>query len=198
MGVRGFAGRSFWPKNPFVRPENSEKRSSPFPRFFWSSIFVTARFCGGFWAMNSVICVGGVFVWFWVRVFVWIYLPESGSSCFFAVLGTLGPLFRGPVLLLFSSSFFFPLSSLGVGLGSPSSLLCVCRQDTARSRKAGLCITCIALFLFFSPLSALAGPLSLALFFFFSLFFFSSASLSLLHALIRRPSTPRRVIGVNV
>ena len=106
LGVRGFSGKFFGPKNPCFSSRKRRKKVLPFfALFFRSSIFVTARFCGGFWATNSVICVGHGFVWFRVCVFVWIYLSESGSSCFFAVLGTLGPWFRGPF------SFFSPLPS---------------------------------------------------------------------------------------
>ena len=54
--------------------------------------------------------------------FLYGFTYENQGVLFFAVFGTLGPLFPGPVLLL-SSSSFFPLSSLGVGLGFFSSLL---------------------------------------------------------------------------
>ena len=160
MGVRSFFGVDFCPKNAhFASRKRRRKKVLPVLGFFRSSIFVTARFCGGFWATSSVMCIGRVFVWFWVCVFVWIYLSESGSSCFFAVLGTLGPLFRGPVLLFSSPSFFFPLSSLGVGLGSLSFLLCVCRQDRPiDGGRSGLAQAAHATLLFLFSSLCPAGP----------------------------------------
>ena len=76
-GSPGFLRMIFVPKMPILRPENGEKRSSPFLRFFLGVLLLLRRvFAEGFWATNSVICIGGVFVWFWVRVSVWIYLSE--------------------------------------------------------------------------------------------------------------------------
>ena len=43
---------------------------------------------------------------------------NADQGVFFDVFGTLGPWFPCLFLLLSSSSFFFPLSSLGAGLGS--------------------------------------------------------------------------------
>ena len=48
-------------KMPVLRPENSKEKILPVLGFFRSSIFVTARFCGGFWATSSGICIGCVF-----------------------------------------------------------------------------------------------------------------------------------------
>ena len=57
-GSPGFCWEDFWAqKCPFLCPDNGEKRSSPFLRFFRSSIFVTARFCGGFWAIGRRFCL---------------------------------------------------------------------------------------------------------------------------------------------
>ena len=50
----------FWvQKCPSCVPKTAKNEVLPFlGRFFRSSIFVTARFCGGFWATNSVLCIG--------------------------------------------------------------------------------------------------------------------------------------------
>ena len=67
----GVSGESFLAqKCPFLRPENGEEIVLPDLGFFRSSIFVTARFCGGFWAANSVICIGCIF---------------AGSGCVFCM-----------------------------------------------------------------------------------------------------------------
>ena len=93
-----------------------------------------------------------------------------------------GPV-SGSAVLLFSFLPLLPPSSLGVGPGSFSPLLWVCLQDIARSRKAGRCGTCLALFFCFFSLCpdrlpspsllsfslSLSLSLSLALSLFFSL-----------------------------
>ena len=180
MGVRSFWGGFLGPKMPFLRPENGENKVFPFLGFFRSFVFVTARFCGGFWATSSVICIGRGFVWFRVCVFVWVYLSELGSSCFFfAVLGTLGPLFRVP----FPSSLLFLLLLPHFLLSGSAWVLflfflaCLARTPPAQGRPGFA--SCIALFLFFSPLPARAGPSLPRPFFLLSLSLF----LSLLHAL---------------
>ena len=108
--------------------------------------------------------------------------------------GTLGPRFF-PVLLLSSSSFFFPLSSLGVGLGC-SSLLLPLLPPGLPSSKAGPAqhMPCL-FFLFLSFLSARPAPLSLVLSFsfflsFLSFFFVFSLSLSLPLACAQTQSSP--------
>ena len=163
-------------KCPFLRPENGEEKVLPDLGFFRSSIFVTARFCGGFWAANSVICIGFVFV---------------GSGCVFLYGFTYliqGVLFScrsrdsGAVVsgLVFSSLLFLlllPPFFLGAGLGSFSFSSVLLPTGPRRLVEAGqaehLLVFCLV-FLFSLPGSA---PLFLALFFsFFSLSFFLSLS----------------------
>ena len=75
-------------------------------------------------------------MWFWARVFVWVYVCDTGSS-FSAVFGILGPLFPGPVRLL-SSSFLFPLSSLGVAWVSALVFLALaCRTASFDKGRSG-------------------------------------------------------------
>ena len=111
------------------------------------------------------------FRWFGVRVFVWFFNVDMGvlSSPF---SGFWGFCFRVRFFLLSSSYFFFPLSSLGVGLGFSSPLLCSLPSGLPWS-KAGptqhLHMTCRSLF---SLLSLPGRPPSLSLaLFFLSLFF---------------------------
>ena len=169
----GDFGKVFWAqKCPFLRPENGKNKVLPFLGFFRSSIFVTARFLRKVLGSELRELYWMCFRWFRVCVFVWFYLSDSGSSCFFAVLGTLGPLFRGSFSL--SSSFFFPLSFLGPAWGLFLSLLCACCQDhlaSSRQVRLSTCFfACCLFFLFSLPGSA---PLSLALSFSLSLFFLS-------------------------
>ena len=163
---------------PLFASRKRQKQSSPFLRFFPEFYFCYGAFLRKVLGSELRELYWMCFRWFRVCVFVWFYLSDSGSSCFFAVLGTLGPLFRGSFSL--SSSFFFPLSFLGPAWGLFLSLLCACCQDhlaSSRQVRLSTCFfACCLFFLFSLPGSA---PLSLALSFFLSLFFLS---LSLLHA----------------
>ena len=186
-GVRVFVGSSFLAKNaPFCVPKTAKKKFSLILGFFRSSIFVTARFCGGFWAANSVICIGFVF---------------TGSGCVFLYGFTYliqGVLFScrsrdsGAAVsgLVFSSLLFLlllPPFFLGAGLGSlsfssvllPSGPRCLVEAGQAEHLLVHVLVFCLV-FLFSLPGSA---PLFLALFFsFFSLSFFLSLSLSCMYA----------------
>ena len=146
------------PKMPLLRPENGKDKVLPFLGIFRGSIFVTARFCGGFWATNSVICVGCFFAGSGCAFLYGISYLIQGVLVF-AVLGTLGPLFRGSSSLLFL--LLLPLSPLGAGSGSLLCFLCLCRQDSrGRGRSAWRLMSCHVLFFlssFFLPLSARAG-----------------------------------------
>ena len=178
LGVRRFWGGFLGLKCPFLRPKNGLDKVLPFLGFFRSSIFVTARFCGGIWAVNSVSCIG---------------CASAGSGCAFLYGFTYliqgvplscrsrdsGAAVSGSVfLLLSSSSFVFPLSFSG-----PAWVLFLCfLAFVARTTglvEAGqaeqLLVVCL-LFLFSLPGSA---PLFLALFFLFLLSLPLSLSLSL-------------------
>ena len=168
-------------KCPFLRPENGEEKVLPDLGFFRSSIFVTARFCGGFWATNSVICIGCVF---------------AGSGC--AFLYRFSYLLQGVLVscrsretgaavsgFVFSSLLFLlllPPFFLGAGLGS-LSLLCSCRQDRiawSRQVRLSICFVCVlSLLSFLSP--RVGSPLPCSFSFFPSLSLFRNF-LSLLHA----------------
>ena len=173
LGVRSFWGGFLGLRCP--RPENGNDKVLPFLGFFRSSIFVTARFCGGFWAVSSVSCIGCVFRWFRVCVFVWIYLSDSGSSLFLPFSGLRGRGFgvHFPSSLLFL--LLLPPLFLGVGLGSLSFLLCVSRQDPRgrprQVRPAPCGMPCLSSFPLFSLCPG--RPLSPSPFFlsFFLIFF---------------------------
>ena len=184
----GDFGKVFWAqKCPFLRPENGKNKVLPFLGFFRSSIFVTARFYGRFWAVNSESCIGCVSAGSGCAFLYGFTYLIQGVLVFFAVLGTLGPRFRGSFSL--SSSFFFPLSFLGPAWGLFLSLLCACCQDhlaSSRQVRLSTCFFACCLFFLFSlpgsaPLS-LALSLSFLLSLSFFLSFFLSFSLSLLHA----------------
>ena len=189
-GVRVFVGRSFLAKNaPFSRPENGEEKVLPDLGFLRSSIFVTARFFGRFWAVNSESCIGCV---------------SAGSGCAFLygitylIQGVLlscrsrdsGAAVLGFVFLLLSSSSFVllrlpPFSSWGrLGFSSlpPSCVLAGPQRLGGRQVRAahGAWHVCLS---FFLPLSARAGsslpfPVFLSLSLSLSLFACLSESLS--------------------
>ena len=108
----------FWAqKCPFLRPENGKNKVLPFLGFFRSSTFVTARFYGRFWAVNSESCIGCVsagsgcaflygFTYLIQGVLVFCRSRDSGAAVSGFVLS---------LLLLLLPPFF-----LGAGLGSLS------------------------------------------------------------------------------
>ena len=167
-------------KCPKYWPENGEEKSSPCLRFFFSEFYFcygtsfpdsegfghrTPRFVVDVFSLVTGVrfCMD---LFMKIREFFLRFFRDSGAAVF------------GSVFSFSSSSFFFPLSSLGVGLGSPFFLLFVCwQEDRGLHRQVRRCI-CWPLH-FFSPLLSLPwpAPLSLALFFF--CFFFLSFSLSL-------------------
>ena len=169
-GSPEFLGRIFGPKNAPFASRKRQRQSSPFLRFFFrSSIFVTARFCGGFWATNSVICVGCFFAGSGCAfLFGFSYLIQ-GVLVFLPFSGLWGRCFG--VRFLSSSSFFFLLSFSGPAWVLFLSLLCSCRQDlNAGSRQVRLSICLCSVSSFFSlPPGRL--PYFLALFFLFLLSF---------------------------
>ena len=176
-GSPEFLGRIFGPKkSPFLRPENGKDKVLPFLGIFRSSIFVTARFCGGFWATNSVICIGCFFAGSGCAVFVWIFFYLiQGFLVFLPFSGLWGRCFG--VRSLSSFSFFFPLSFSGPAWVLFLSLLRSCRTGPQRWVEAGPAqhLLVICLFFLFS-LPGVGSPSSLP-------FSFSFFSLSLLHAL---------------
>ena len=147
-----------------------------------------ARFCGGFWAANSVICIGFVFAGSGcVFLYGFSYLIK-GVLVFFAVFGTLGPRFRGLVLPFSSPSLFFPLSLSGSAWVLFLFFSCSCRQDRpfdgGRSGLAHDAHVALSFLLSLPGRPPLPCPfLSLSV---FLSFFLSSFSLSLLQACVRR------------
>ena len=163
LGVRSLWGGFLGLKCPFLRPENGKDKVLPFLGFFRSSIFVTARFCGGFLGSELRELYWMCFCWFRVCVFVWIYLSDSGS--FFSCRSRdSGAAVSGSVfLLLFSSSFVFPLSFSGLAwVLFPCFLAFVARTTVlVEAGQAEHLLAVCLLFLFSLPGSA---PLFLALF----------------------------------
>ena len=171
----GVSGEDFWAhKCPLLRPENSKDKVLPFLGFFRSSIFVRARFCGGFWATNSVICIGCFFAgsgWAFLYGFsrliqgVLVFLPFSGlwGRGFRFFCSSLPP----------SSSPFLLSESAWVLLLFFSA--CAARTANAWFGRCGACLHGLFLFLFCSlcpagpsllslPCSSLSLSLSLSLF----------------------------------
>ena len=113
------------------------------------------------------------------------FFPRKTSffcrPCLFWGGGGSGPNFGGLCFFSSFSSVFFPLSSLGVGLGLVSFLPppSACRTAVATAGRSGaaLYMPCCS---FLSPLSARPAPLSLPFSFSFSFSF--SLSPFLLHA----------------
>ena len=190
------------PKTPVFSSRKRRKQSSPFLRFFFRVLFLLRR------VFRKVLCIelcdsfGRVFVWIWVCVFVWILLSVFGSSCFFAVLGTGWPLFRGPFF------FFSPLSPSSSPFLSRSRpgfsffLFCVPADRTSSPGRgrSGLAIASFAfcLFCLFSLPGSAPLSLALSLSFLLSLSFFLSLSLACSAELSSRDGPSIEVKGWTV
>ena len=132
-------------------------------------------FCEGFWALNSVFCLGCVFEGSGCAfLYGFSYLIEGVLVFFRRFFGTLGPRFRGfGSSFLLSSSFFFPLSFSGPAWVLFFSLPCSCCQVLvawSRQVRRSICFFCLlSLLSFLSPRVGSPLPCSFFLFFFLSL-----------------------------
>ena len=131
------SGRFFGPNNPCFSSRKRRQKVLLFcALFFRSSIFVTARFSGGFCTTNSVIGRGCGLVWYGVRalygILYWIQgvlSPFSGSCVF------VGPVSGSAVLLLSSLPLLPPFLGVGSGAHSCLPLLRACRTGPRRGRS---------------------------------------------------------------
>ena len=134
-GSPGFFGEDFFAqKCPLCGPETAKKESSPFLSLGFGVLFLLRRVLSEGFVQRTPCFVVDVYSLVLGVRFCMVFFMRI-REFFLRRFRASGLLFPGSALLLSSSSFFFPLSPLGVGLGFFSLLLCVCPQDLVVLRR---------------------------------------------------------------